>query len=169
MITPEYCVTMARYNAWQNQGLSAAFAALPHGELTADRGAFFGSLTGTASHLLWGDRMWMSRFDGWDAPSGGIPASARLFDDSEEWSGARADADAKILTWAKQLDEVALAGDLSWYSGAAGRHVTRPLAFCITHFFNHQTHHRGQIHGMLTQAGWQTADSDLFLMPAAPE
>ncbi|MEM6727609.1 MAG: DinB family protein, partial [Pseudomonadota bacterium] len=56
------------------------------------------------------------------------------------------------------------AGDLSWFSGALGRDVTKPLAFCVAHFFNHQTHHRGQIHAMLTAAGHVPPDTDLFLL-----
>ena len=69
--------------------------------------------------------------------------------------------------WAHGLDDVALAGDLTWYSGAAGREVSRPMAMLVTHFFNHGTHHRGQVHAMLTAAGMRTDDTDLFMMPGA--
>ncbi|MEM7454607.1 MAG: DinB family protein, partial [Planctomycetota bacterium] len=72
MITAAYCRTMARYNAWQNDGLRAAFRELPLAVLEEERDAFFGSIFGTANHLLWGDAMWMSRFDGWDKPEIGI-------------------------------------------------------------------------------------------------
>ncbi|MEQ9176308.1 MAG: DinB family protein, partial [Alphaproteobacteria bacterium] len=63
MITPEYCRMMARYNAWQNRQLTESLDAQPLEVLTEDRGAFFGSILGTLNHLLWGDRMWMARFD----------------------------------------------------------------------------------------------------------
>ncbi|MEM6729873.1 MAG: DinB family protein, partial [Pseudomonadota bacterium] len=153
MITASYCRTMARYNQWQNRGLRAAMRTLPWKELTAERGAFFGSIFGTANHLLWGDTMWMSRFDGWEKPGGGIKGSVQFVPDRAMWDAARAQADAKILAWALDLSDDRLAGDLSWFSGALGRDVTKPLAFCVAHFFNHQTHHRGQIHAMLTAAG----------------
>ncbi|HAR51365.1 MAG TPA: damage-inducible protein DinB, partial [Roseovarius nubinhibens] len=58
-----------------------------------------------------------------------------------------------------------LASDLAWYSGTLGRDVTRALGLCVAHFFNHQTHHRGQIHAMLTAAGARPGDTDLFVMP----
>ncbi|MEM9436378.1 MAG: DinB family protein [Pseudomonadota bacterium] len=165
MITAAYCRTMARYNAWQNDGLRAAFRELPLAVLEEERDAFFGSIFGTANHLLWGDAMWMSRFDGWEKPEIGIPASKRFMPDLAMWEEARSEADARIIAWAESLSDTRLGGDLSWYSGAAGRNVTKPMAFCVAHFFNHQTHHRGQLHVMLTQAGWAPGDTDLFLMP----
>lgn len=165
MISASYCRTMARYNQWQNTGLRRALRELPRGAIEEDRGAFFGSILGTANHLLWGDTIWMSRFDGWSKPPHSIAESVNFVPDLAMWDAARAEADAAIMRWADGLDDGRIEGDLSWYSGAAGRDVTKPLAMCIVHFFNHQTHHRGQLHSMLTQAGWETQDSDLFLMP----
>jgi uncharacterized damage-inducible protein DinB len=81
------------------------------------------------------------------------------------WSADRFRMDGKIRFWADGLRAVDLKGDLHWYSGAAGRDITAPLASAIMHFFNHQTHHRGQIHAMLTAAGQSAPVSDLFLMP----
>ncbi|WP_424973902.1 DinB family protein [Dinoroseobacter sp. S124A] len=165
MITPEFCRTMARYNAWQNGALIAAADGLGEAELVKYRGSFFGSILQTFSHLLWGDTLWMSRFDGWDTPKGGITESVRFVEDWGRLTDLRADADAMIRDWADGLDEAALGGSLSWYSGALKADVTRPLALCVAHFFNHQTHHRGQIHAMLTAAGARPGDTDLFVMP----
>jgi len=169
MITASYCRVLAQYNLWQNTGLREALVALPHDLVTRDAGAFFGSLFGTANHLLWADHMWMSRFDGWPKPEKGIPASPGFTSDIEHWAAARQEADQAILAWAHRLSDPALGADLSWYSAAAGRDITRditkPLGMCIAHFFNHQTHHRGQLHVLLTQAGWAPADTDLFLLP----
>ncbi|MGR3492232.1 MAG: DinB family protein [Shimia sp.] len=165
MITPAYAQTMARYNAWQNRGLLTAFESLSDEALRAGRGAYFGSLLSTASHLLWGDCIWMSRFAGWPKPEGGIAASVDLYPTRGAWAAARAETDAGIVAWADALSQDDLEGDLSWFSGAAGRDVTERKAICVMHFFNHQTHHRGQIHAMLTDAGWETEDSDLFLLP----
>ncbi|MEM6479752.1 MAG: DinB family protein, partial [Pseudomonadota bacterium] len=149
MITAEYCRVMARYNAWQNTQMRAAMRALSYRALTEERGAFFGSILKTANHLLWGDTIWMSRFDGWPKPQGGISSSVAFMPDFAMWDAARAQTDAKIIAWALDLDEARLEGALSWYSGAAQRDVSKPMRFCIAHFFNHQTHHRGQIHAML--------------------
>ncbi len=67
-------------------------------------------------------------------------------------------------TGRSELDPAWLAGDQTWYSGAAGRDFTRPRMLLVTHFFNHQTHHRGQAHAMLTAAGERTGDTDLQLV-----
>ncbi len=165
IVSPSYCAMMARYNMWQNTSLVAAADALDGGARNTDRGAFFGSIMGTFSHLLWVDTIWMSRFGGWDAPGGGISDSAALYSEWPAFKVLRAQADRRILGWADRLDTEDLLGDLSWHSGALGRDVTRSYAMCIAHFFNHQTHHRGQIHAMLTAAGARPGDTDLFVMP----
>ena len=165
MISPEYVQVMARYNRWQNKSLYGAADGLDEAERVADRGAFFGSIHGTLSHLLWGDTIWMSRFDGWDAPGGGIPESPRMEFDWGALKTARAQADARIVDWSERVSPEDLAGDLTWYSGAAGRELTKPRALLVLHLFNHQTHHRGQVHAMLTAAGARPDDTDLPFMP----
>ena len=165
MITPDYCRTMARYNAWQNNGIRKIVDVMDEDALRLDRGAFFGSILGTLNHLLWGDQLWMSRFDGGDGPTMSIPESVNLTPSPSIWFAERFRTDGRITEWARQLTAVDLTGDLTWFSGAMNQTVTRPFAFCVTHFFNHQTHHRGQIHAMLTAAGQQPQDSDLFFLP----
>lgn len=166
MIDAAYVRLMARYNAWQNRQLSPVVEAMDEAELTADRGAFFGSIFATLNHLLWGDRMWMSRFDPKATPpEGGIRESVGVTPTISVWSAERFRMDGRIRLWADGLDTIALRGNLTWYSGAAGREVTKPIALCVTQFFNHQTHHRGQVHAMLTAAGRDAPVSDLFLMP----
>lgn len=165
MITTGYCHMMARYNAWQNESLIAAAADLAPAELTRFRGAFFGSIMATFNHLLWADTIWMSRFAGWDKPEGGITESVNFTPSWLVYLRARREADRQITDWAGRLEPEVLEGDIKWYSGALGREVEKPLALCIAHFFNHQTHHRGQIHAMLTAAGARPGDTDLFAMP----
>ena len=166
MIDPRYVQAMARYNSWQNGQLVPVLEAMDASELTCDRGSFFGSILGTANHLLWGDQIWMSRFDkGVDAPAGGIPSSPQLHPTVGSWSAQRFWLDGRIRIWADNLKAIDLEGDLSWYSGALGQDVTAPLAMTVMHFFNHQTHHRGQLHAMLTAAGQKAPVSDLFIMP----
>lgn len=166
-LTPEYALTMARYNAWQNRQLKAAFAQLDAVALTQDRGAFFGSILATASHILWGDRMWMSRLAGHAAPEGGFERHLELAPDRETWEIERFRTDSAIVLWAEGLRAVDLAGKLAFHSGVLGRDVEMPRALCVMQLFNHQTHHRGQIHAMLTAAGVQAPVSDVFLMPDA--
>jgi len=165
IVSPSYCAMMARYNIWQNRSLVGAADGLDDAARTENRGAFFGSIAGTFSHLLWGDLIWMSRFDGGQPPNGGIPGSAGLFEAWEGFKKLRAATDKRILGWADQLESDDLEGDLVWMSRALGGEASRPLGLCIAHFFNHQTHHRGQLHAMLTASGADLDDTDLFVMP----
>lgn len=165
MITPGWCHTMARYNAWQNGNIIAACETITDAARREDRGAWFGSIHRTLSHLLWGDLTWMSRFDGGDRPAGGIADSPGLHPDWGPYLALRRATDGRILDWAARLEEGDIEGDLAWYSGAMGRDVTQPRAICIMQMFNHQTHHRGQVHAMLTAAGARPGDTDIFIMP----
>jgi len=164
MITPAYCRTMAAYNSEMNRRIYAAASRLSDAERRAQRGAFWGSIHGTLVHLLWGDSQWMSRFDDWPRPETPIKQSAHMIEDYDELRAMRTKRDADIERWATRIDDAWLNGDLSWFSGAANREVKAPKRLLVTHFFNHQTHHRGQAHALLTAAGEKTGDTDLFLV-----
>jgi uncharacterized damage-inducible protein DinB len=166
MITKDYIQHMARYNRWQNENLYAIADTLPDEERRRERAAFFGSIHKTLNHLMWGDRIWMSRFAGTPRPEGGIPGSIAMHEQWDDLKRDRVAFDATIVDWADGLDPAWLAGDLTWFSGGVGRELTRPKAGLVMHFFNHQTHHRGQVHCMLTQAGVKAHVSDLMAMPA---
>jgi uncharacterized damage-inducible protein DinB len=161
MVSPAWCRMMAAYNTEMNRRLYAAADTLDDAARRADGGAFWGSIHGTLSHLLWGDTTWMGRFDGWDPPAVGIKDSARLVEDWAALKAARAAADARIIDWAAGLADDRLAAPLTWFSGASGRELTRPLWVLVAHLFNHQTHHRGQAHALITRAGAATGDTDL--------
>jgi uncharacterized damage-inducible protein DinB len=164
MITPAYIRTMAAYNAEMNRRLYGAAARLSEAERRAPRGAFWGSIHATLTHILWGDRQWMSRFDNWPKPDTPIKQSAQMIDDFAELSAVREKADADIARWAHKVDDTWLEEDMVWFSGAANREMRASKGLLVTHFFNHQTHHRGQAHAMLTAAGQETGDTDLFLL-----
>lgn len=165
MIAPDYAQMMARYNTWQNRQIAATMAGLSADELKAERGAFFGSILKTASHVLWADLIWLSRFEGSAAPVGGIPQSTALVGDFAAWQSQRVATDARIEHWAEGLQAADIEGDLTWYSGSVGRDVTKPKALLFVHMFNHQTHHRGQIHAMLTAIGQRPGDTDIPFGP----
>jgi uncharacterized damage-inducible protein DinB len=169
LITSAYAATMARYNQVMNERLFAAAGRLSEAARREDRGAFWGSIHGRLCHLLWADMTWMSRFDGWEKPKIPNRESAGLIEDFTELSKARVTADARIIDFADRLTDDWLAQDLVWFSGAANRELRAPRGFLLMHVFNHQTHHRGQAHAMLTALGEDTGDTDLFLLvtPAA--
>jgi uncharacterized damage-inducible protein DinB len=164
MITPSYVRTMAAYNAEMNRRLYAAAGRLDDDRRRAAHGAFWSSIHGTLAHILWGDGMWMSRFDNWPRPPVAIKDSARMIEDFAELAQAREKADADIADWAARVDEAWLDAELVWHSGALDREVRAPKRLLVTHMFNHQTHHRGQAHALLTASGEKTGDTDLFML-----
>ena len=156
---------MARYNAWQNDGLREMIVTLDPVELRKKRGLFFGSIFGTLNHLLWGDTLWISRFDGGAGPD--VPAEdhREMTPTPAAWAADRFRMDARITLWAQSVSAIDLTGDLSWYSGMASREMSKPKALCVMQLFNHQTHHRGQVHAALTAMGLHPNDTDLPFMP----
>jgi uncharacterized damage-inducible protein DinB len=165
MIDRAYIQRMARYNRWQNENLCGVADQLSDAERRQERRAFFGSIHKTLSHLLWADRIWMSCFTDLPRPPGGIPESASVYPDWTELKEERARFDRAIIDWADAVDPPWLAADYTYYSGAIKREVTKPRWVLVVHMFNHQTHHRGQVHCMLTQAGGKPHDTDLPFMP----
>jgi uncharacterized damage-inducible protein DinB len=164
MIGTGYVQRMARYNSWQNGNLYSCAERLTDEARRQERGAFFGSIHGTLNHVLWADEIWMSRFCGTPRPKAGIPESTSLRVRWDELKRDRVGFDARIIAWADNLDAEWLADDHSYYSGAVKRDIVKPRWLLVTHFFNHQTHHRGQVHCMLTQAGIRPSDTDLPFM-----
>lgn len=165
MIDSDYVATMAAYNRWQNASIYSAAAGLDDDARRLARGAFFRSIHRTLSHLAWGDAIWLSRFGGFDAPDAGLEESADWIGSWTDLDATRRALDSAIDDWARSLSDADLRKDLSFYSGSLGRNVTSPMATCVVHFFNHQTHHRGQAHAMLTAAGKKPDPTDLFVMP----
>jgi len=165
MIDGGYVQRMARYNRWQNENLYGVADRLTDAERRQERGAWFGSIHKTLNHLLWGDRVWMSRFTDVPRPTVGIPESINLHADWTELKSQRQAFDQTMLDWADRIDDGWLAADQTFFSAATQREWTRPRWVLVTHMFNHQTHHRGQVHCMLTQAGGRPSDTDLTVMP----
>jgi len=157
---------MAQYNTWQNNALMRIVEGMDQADLDQDRGAFFGSIQGTLSHLLWGDTLWMSRFDAHSAaPDCDGAQSASRWATKVDWATDRFLTDGRIRQWADGLRQIDLSDTMTWTYSFENKQVTKPLSFCITHFFNHQTHHRGQVHAMLTAAGQDAPVSDLSYLP----
>jgi uncharacterized damage-inducible protein DinB len=165
MMDTAYVRRMTRYNRWQNQNLYGVADQLSDEERRRERGAFFGSIHKTLSHILWADQMWMSRLAGMPQPQGGIPDSVSMFPDWAALKRERSAFDEAMIAWADTIDATALAGDLTWFSAAVDREITKPRWVLITQVFNHQTHHRGQVHCMLTQAGGRPHATDVQAMP----
>src|ERR1700722_3730003 len=149
----EHFQLMARYNRLANERLYDSCASVSDDERKRPRKAFFTSIHGTLNHIVTGDRIWMTRFEGGEAPSTGLDAI--LYDDFGELRAARAIEDQRIDRFVEGLDAAFLEGAIA-YINNQGKLYIDPVRALLPHFFNHQTHHRGQVHDMLSQAGVRT-------------
>jgi uncharacterized damage-inducible protein DinB len=154
----------AAYNAWMNGKLYEACATLPDEERKRDRGAFFHSIHGTLNHLLLADSVWMGRFEA--QPFVFKSLDQELHSSFDELRAHRREMDTRIDRWASGLTEAALDAKLQFTSVLTKRTNTATLWKLVTHFFNHQTHHRGQLTALLSQAGVDYGSTDLLLLPS---
>jgi uncharacterized damage-inducible protein DinB len=168
MITPSYARLMARYNRWMNEKIYAACDRLTDEERKADCGAFFKSIHSTLNHLIWADYIWIGRFTQGTPLVKDYPKTVlgkELYEDWNALKAARLSMDADIFAWAATLDADWLGRDFSWYSGLSKATRSKPAWLLVSHLFNHQTHHRGQVTTLLSQRGIDPGDTDLMLMP----
>jgi len=148
----------AHYNRLANQQLYEVCARLSDEERRRDLGAFFRSVHGTLNHLVLGDRIWMTRFEGGSHPSTDL--GAILFEDFAELQKARVAMDDRIESFFGNLPADFLERSLR-YINNSGFDATDPASVIVPHFFNHQTHHRAQVHTLLSQLGYDTPVLDL--------
>jgi uncharacterized damage-inducible protein DinB len=151
----------AGYNRWANERLYDAASGLSDKDYRVDRGAFFKSMHGTLNHLLVADRIWMRRFTGeGEAPK---ELDAILHEDFAALRAARRAEDERILRYANALTEADLAGSIRYRTITNPTDMEQPLAPALDHFFNHQTHHRGQAHALLTAITGTAPSFDLLI------
>lgn len=152
----EHFALMARYNAWANTRLYRMAGNLSDEQYRRDVGAFFKSLHGTLNHVLVADRIWMSRMTG----TGVAPTrlDAILFDDLGELSEARRTEDERILRFVEERTDAQLEAPLDYRMMDRSKQQQK-LREVLAHLFNHQTHHRGQAHAILTALGVKDPDS----------
>lgn len=154
---------MAQYNLWMTEKLYAAADKMSDAERKEDRGAFFKSVHSTLNHLLFGDRAWLGRFTGKTYEV--KPIGVDLYDDYEALKAAHFEIAQDIVAFADDLTAEWLGGTLEWVAIADGAVRYRPRWLCVTHMFNHQTHHRGQLSTLFSQAGIDIGVTDLPFMP----
>lgn len=150
----------AAYNAWANRQIYDEVGKLDDDAYRRNLGAFFGSLHATLNHLLAADRIWLRRFTG----TGDAPGSLDtiLHEDFAGLWAARQAEDARLAAFIDSLTEERIRADFTYSPISNPAIITHPLGPALTHVFNHQTHHRGQCHGMLTAAGGPSLTLDLI-------
>jgi uncharacterized damage-inducible protein DinB len=154
-----YFVTLAHYNAWANRRIYEACARLPEAEYLKSRPASFGSIHATLNHILVGDRIWAARLA--HKPNPPLALDQILYADLLALRIARIAEDDHLIQLVGALDEHRL-DDLLAYSNSEGRRFVTPLRLVLGHLFNHQTHHRGQVHALLSQTGIAPPPLDLI-------
>ncbi|TPW29830.1 damage-inducible protein DinB [Martelella alba] len=150
----------AAYNNWANSLVYSSASHLAYDDYTRDLGAFFHSVHGTLNHLLFTDRIWMKRFAG--EYTGSVKLDSIVSDDFEDLRLAREVEDQAIIAYIDSLSEAQLAGRFSYMRGNPPEQYNDSISKALAHLFNHQTHHRGQIHMMLTTLGRPSLEMDLI-------
>jgi uncharacterized damage-inducible protein DinB len=163
---------MANYNQWMNENLYEVSSSLQPSELLADRGAFFGSILGTLNHILVGETIWLKRFSSHPANFASLenlkttqlPASLDEITHAEfsALRQARRDMDATIVKFTCEVSDEEYAFNLR-YQNTKGIPYCKNFGFLVQHFFNHQTHHRGQLTTLLSQTGLNPGVTDLLM------
>ncbi|MGN6537487.1 MAG: DinB family protein [Mesorhizobium sp.] len=163
----QHFMMFAAYNQWANTRIYDAALELTDEEFNRPVGAVFGSLMGTLNHLLVTDRIWMKRFTG----EGDAPAAldAIIHKGLGALRVSRETEDRRIIDWVGSLSDKALAGRFSYMTVTDMRTVSQRLVPALAHLFNHQTHHRGQAHMILTVLGKPSVPLDLIYFQRTEE
>ncbi len=152
-------IHLAHYNQWANKLLYQACMETSKGVLTKDVGAFFGSIFKTLNHTLLAEEIWLGRFTHrpFDAPS----LDMILAEDFDHLVALRMNMDSRIIALTNNLRESDFSKAFSYQDMAGNPHIL-PFDMCLTHMFNHATHHRGQVHHILSSLDYDPPQLDLI-------
>jgi len=167
MKTTDYFQTLSRYNQWMNDRLYELCESIPDEVRKQDQRAFFRSIHGTLNHILLADKLWLSRFQQQSFTFGSL--DEELYAEFSELRRERQKTDQETQAWVDSLTNEQLAAPLKFTSRAKNRECVFPLWHTAIHFFNHQTHHRGQLTTLLTQSGYDIEVTDLLWLPGVEE
>ncbi len=169
---------MANYNAILNQKISDAISSVSKETLWTDNKAFFGSILGTLNHLMVGDLLWLKRFDQLNYHPNGFSALVRLsdfpspttltqilYDNKADFISSRQTLDQIIVQFVIETIEADYSSALN-YINSKGLNFNKPFSMLLQHLFNHQTHHRGQVTTLLSQANIDIGETDLLMLIA---
>ncbi|SBT17889.1 DinB family protein [Marinomonas gallaica] len=164
---PALAQDMANYNRWMNQRIYDVCSQLSDQELREDRKAFFGSIHGTLNHLLLGDKIWLGRFLG--SPYTVAKLDEEIHHSFLDLKTDREATDQAIIDWANGLTDDVLDSTLEYRSVVNPQPRSYEMWLAVNHFFNHQTHHRGQVTTLLCQVGLDVGLTDLIWLPDVVE
>jgi uncharacterized damage-inducible protein DinB len=169
----QHFALLARYNQWMNARVYEAASRLDMEDLVTDRGAFFGSVLGTLNHIVTGDTIWLQRFATHGASGVALQQLAALppphsldmwfFSDLNALAEHRGWLDEQICQWVASFTVDDL-GSVLHYTNIKGIPTRKRFSSLLLHFFNHQTHHRGQVTTLLSQSGVDVGITDLLAL-----
>ncbi len=154
-------VEAARYNAWANTRIYNALGAMTDAARKADRRAFFRSIHNTMNHVLLADLIYRERLE--RKPTTFTRLDEVLHDDFAALEVAHRGNDAWYVAFSRGVDAAALDADLSFKAVGmdSDEYFSLPLRTCLTNLFQHQIHHRGQVHQMISEAGLEPPPLDV--------
>jgi len=161
--TTAYFQTLSRYNQWMNDRLYEVCKSIPDEIRKQDQKAFFRSIHGALNHILLADKLWLARFQQQSLTFNSL--DQELYTDFNELHQERQKTDREIQVWVNSLTPEKLAAPLRFISMTQPKESVFPLWHAAMHFFNHQTHHRGQVTTLLTQNGYDIGVTDLLRLP----
>ncbi len=164
MYDGNYYQLMAQYNLWMNQKIYTICSNIPDHKRKQNLDAFFKSIHGTLNHLLYGDKAWMGRFT--SKPFSVNAIAQELYFDFDALKAEREKTDQEILEWSKHLNSQWLNQEFEYISNVDNKRRVLPTWVLVTHMFNHQTHHRGQVTTLIKQLGYDPGVTDIPWLPS---
>ena len=162
---------MSQYNQWMNQKVYQVVDQLEEDELKCDLGAFFGSILATLNHIYVADIIWLKRFSSHEIAYQSLKGLPELSSytalnqivssDLATLIQLRQKLDTIIIDWCQEIESEDLATHLEYFD-TKGNAYCKNFGQLIHHFFNHQTHHRGQVSTLITQQGLDIGVTDLL-------
>ncbi|MDP6094555.1 MAG: DinB family protein [Gammaproteobacteria bacterium] len=144
--------TAAHYNQWANKRIYTACDRLSITELALDRRGFFKSILGTLNHILLSDLIYRERLEG--KPTTFTRLDELLYEEISILRKAHEAQDTWYIDFCDRAANTSILEDnLSFDTVETGEHFSLPLRMCLINLFEHQIHHRGQVHHMLSDAG----------------
>jgi len=151
-----YFRAQAYNNAWANHRLLSACGRLDDAALNAARTSFFPSILHTLSHILTVDWFYVGSLEG-RCPGYSVFAQEIPFPTFADLDREQRDVDRRLIRACETLDDDVLAEPIDLVRDGWTQRERRDRT--LLHLFQHQIHHRGQVHAML--AGTDVAPPQL--------
>ena len=162
---------LVKYNTETNIKMNKIISTLSEDEWNKQCGGYFKSIHELCSHIFFADYTWLKRFKSFN-----IFKSLKdeyfnkdydykdvLFRDVTEYTDKRTELDSIIANFCKELTIDDLDREMKWDNNRTGESLQKTIRVCLSHVFNHETHHRGMISLYLELLGKENDFSNLHV------